>query len=136
MEKLLLDNDFTLLEKHYFSCKNYQFNQFIKPFAEYTKNELNDLIQNNPIFFIPDWIDINHPNVYLKQIVHNFYIVNDLMKLNISYPKIWEKLTNIQINFYQQKKQISFGLQHSDELNNLNNVNSANQNKLLDLVII
>ena len=71
LEKLLLDNDFTLLEKHYFSCKNYQFNQFIKPFAEYTKNELNDLIQNNPIFFIPDWIDINHPNVYLKQIVHN-----------------------------------------------------------------
>lgn len=131
LEKLLLDNDFSLLQKHYCFCKN---SQFIKPFAEYTKNELNDLIQNNPIFFISDWIDINHPNVYLKQIVHNFYIVNDLMKLNISYPDIWKKLTNIQINFYQQKKQISFGLQHSDELNNLNNVNSANQNKLLDLV--
>lgn len=131
LEKLLLDNDFTLLKKYYCFAN---IDQTIKPFAEYTKTELNDLIQNNPIFFIPNWIDINHPNVYLKQIVNNFYIVNDLMKLNISYSIIWEKLTNIQINFYQQKKTVSFGLQHSAELNNLNNVNSANQNKLLDLV--
>lgn len=131
LEKLLLDNDFTSLKKYYCFTNT---EQTIKPFSEYTKNELNDLIQNNPIFFIPDWIDINHPNVYLKQIVNNFYIVNDLMKLNISYPIIWEKLINIQINFYQQKKTVSFGLQHSAELNNLNNVNSANQNKLLDLI--
>lgn len=131
LEKLLLDNDFTSLKKYYCFTNT---EQTIKPFSEYTKNELNDLVQNNPIFFIPDWIDINHPNVYLKQIVNNFYIVNDLMKLNISYSIIWEKLTNIQINFYQQKKTVSFGLQHSAELNNLNNVNSANQNKLLDLV--
>ena len=128
LEKLLLDNDFTLLEKHYFSCKNYQFNQFIKPFAEYTKNELNDLIQNNPIFFISDWIDINHPNVYLKQIVNNFYTVNDLMKLNLSYSDLWQKLTNIKINFYQQKKHILFGLKHSNE------INSENQDKLLDSI--
>lgn len=134
LEKLLLNNDFSLLQKYYCFANYADYYQVIKPFSEYTKNELNDLIQNNPIFFVSDWIDVNHPNVYLKQIVNNFYIVNDLMKLNISYPKIWEKLTNIQINFYQQKKQISFGLQHSDELNNLNNVNSANQNKLLDSV--
>ena len=128
LEKLLLDNDFTLLGKHYFSCKNYQFYLFIKPFAEYTKNELNDLIQNNPIFFIPDWIDINHPNVYLKKIVNNFYTVNDLMKLNLSYSDLWQKLTNIQINFYQQKKKVSFGLKHSNE------INSKNQDKLLDSI--
>lgn len=128
LEKLLLDNDFTLLGKHYFSCKNYQFYQFIKPFSEYTKNELNDLTQNNPIFFISDWIDINHPNVYLKNIVNNFYTVNDLMKLNLSYSDLWQKLTNIQINFYQQKKTVSFGLKHSNE------INSKNQDKLLDSI--
>lgn len=128
LEKLLLDNDFTLLEKHYFSCKNYQFYHFIKPFSEYTKNELNDLTQNNPIFFISDWIDINHPNVYLKQIVNNFYTVNDLMKLNLSYSDLWQKLTNIKINFYQQKKHILFGLKHSNE------INSENQDKLLDSI--
>ena len=125
LEKLLLNNDFSLLQKHYCFCKNYQF---IKPFTEYTKNELNDLIQNNPIFFMPDWIDINHPNVYLKQIVNNFYIVNDLMKLNLSYSDLWQKLISIQINFYQQKKQISFGLKHTNE------INSENQDKLFDSI--
>lgn len=128
LEKLLLDNDFTLLKKYYCFAN---IEQTIKPFSEYTKNELNDLIQNNPIFFISDWIDINHPNVYLKQVVNNFYVTNDLMKFSSSYSDIWKKLTNIQINFYQQKNKIWFGLDYSDEVNSADWVN---KNKFLDSV--
>ena len=50
------------------------------------------------------------------------------MKLNLSYSDLWQKLTNIQINFYQQKKTVSFGLKHSNE------INSKNQDKLLDSI--
>lgn len=128
LEKLLLDNDFTLLKKYYCFAN---IEQTIKPFSEYTKNELNDLIQNNPIFFISDWIDINHPNVYLKQVVNNFYVTNDLMKFSASYTDIWKKLTNIQINFYQQKNKIWFGLDYSDEVNS---VDWVKKNKFLDSV--
>lgn len=128
LEKLLLDNDFTLLKKYYCFAN---IEQTIKPFSEYTKNELNDLIQNNPIFFISDWIDINHPNVYLKQVVNNFYVTNDLMKFSASYTDIWKKLTNIQINFYQQKNKIGFGLDYSDAVNS---ADCVNKNKFLDSV--
>ena len=128
LEKLLLDNDFTSLKKYYCFTNT---EQTIKPFSEYTKNELNDLIQNNPIFFISDWIDINHPNVYLKQVVNNFYVTNDLMKFSAPYPDIWKKLTNIQINFYQQKNKIWFGLDYSDAVNS---ADCVNKHKLLDSV--
>ena len=109
LEKMFLNNSFTILKKDY--C--YSSNQQIRAFSQYTKDELNDLKNNNPMFFVPDWLDINHPNVYFKAIVNRFCVINDLMKLNIPYVELWKKLIEIQINFYQQDKPISFGINHS-----------------------
>lgn len=109
LEKIFLNNDFTILKKDY----RYSSNQQIRPFSQYTKDEINDLKHNNPMFFVPDWLDINHSNVYFKSITNLFCVVNDLMKLNIPYGELWKKFIEIQMNFYQQDKPISFGINHS-----------------------
>lgn len=132
LEKMFLNNGFTILKKYY--C--YSSNQQIRPFSQYTKDELNDLKNNNPMFFVPDWLDINHPNVYFKAIVNRFCVINDLMKLNIPYSDLWNKLIEIQINFYQQEKPISFGINHShlkrdktiDSINHFVNLKKNNIN--------
>lgn len=53
------------------------------------------------------------------------------MKFSAPYPDIWKKLTNIQINFYQQKNKIWFGLDYSDAVNS---ADCVNKHKLLDSV--
>lgn len=109
LERMFLNNDFSLLKKDY--C--YSANQQIRPFSQYTQDELEDLKYNNPMFFVPDWLDLNHPNIYFKSIVNRFFVMNDLMKLNIPYGDLWKKLIGFQMNFYQQDKPISFGINHS-----------------------
>lgn len=112
LEKILLNNEFTILKQDY--C--YSNQQTIRPFSKYSKDELDDLTNNNPIFFVPDWLDSNHPNIHIKYMVNNFCIMNDLVKLNIPYSDLWQKLIQLKTNFYQQNKPIAFGI-HSKHIN-------------------